>query len=409
MRIKPITLSLSPNTEADDVWLAMKLLANPTRWQVGEAAAKVEAWFENEYASIKALSYNSGRSALLEILKAFGIGSGDEVILQAFTCVAVGNSVLWAGAKPVYADIDDRLNIDAQDFEKKITAKTKAVIVQHTFGIPAKIDTIAAIAKRHGLVVIEDCAHALGATYRKRKLGSWGDAAFFSFGRDKIVSSVFGGLAIISRKHPQIIKKLEAAHNILPFPSHGWIFQQLFHPVAFAFILPFYRIGVGKLLLVIFQRLGWLSFPVFPAEKQGRRVALFPARYPAALAALLLNQLGKLNRYNERRRQSEAHYRNWFKEHQSVALFPSVEGSVWLRFPITVANPAAYVAAARVYGIFLGTWYSHVIDPVGVNYQAILYQPGSCPRAEAVSRTIVNLPTNIPQGWLYEITKKLNH
>ena len=120
------------------------------------------------------------------------IGEGDEVLVQAFTCVAVPNSVLWAQATPVYADIDATLNIDPIDVEKKITNRTKAIIVQHTFGIPADMDALVALAKKHNILLIEDCAHSLGATYKGKKVGTFGDAAFFSFGRDKVVSSVFG-------------------------------------------------------------------------------------------------------------------------------------------------------------------------------------------------------------------------
>ncbi len=200
---KPITISLSPNTEADDVFLAVKTIIQPLLWKTGKATSDAEQWFRNYFSVEQAVSFNSGRSALLAILKAFGIGEGDEVLVQAFTCVAVPNSVLWAGAKPVFVDIDATLNMDPKDAEKKITKNTKALIVQHTFGVPAQMDKIIALAKKHHLILIEDCAHALGATYKGKKVGTFGDAAFFSFGRDKVVSSVFGGMAIINAKFDQ--------------------------------------------------------------------------------------------------------------------------------------------------------------------------------------------------------------
>src|SRR5581483_4013141 len=113
---------------------------------------------------------------------------------QAFTCVAVPNSVLWTGAKAIYADIDETGNLDPKDLEKKITKKTKAVIIQHTFGIAANMDAIQKVLKGKKIILIEDCAHALGASYKGKKLGTFGEFAFFSFGRDKVISSVFGGM-----------------------------------------------------------------------------------------------------------------------------------------------------------------------------------------------------------------------
>ena len=117
------------------------------------------------------------------------------------------------------------------------------------------------IAKKHKVFVIEDCAHALGAVYKGKKVGTIGDAAFFSFGRDKIISSVFGGAAIA--KNRQAAQRLEIIEHALPNPSFFWIFQQLCHPVTMSVILPFYKSGIGKILLVLLQQLHFLSFPLF--------------------------------------------------------------------------------------------------------------------------------------------------
>src|SRR3989344_786624 len=97
-----ISASLSPNTETEDVWLAIKTLCSPWRWRSGAQTEAVESWFKKYFNVSTAVSFNSGRSALFALLKAFDIGVGDEVLVQAFTCVAVPNSVLWAGAKPIF-------------------------------------------------------------------------------------------------------------------------------------------------------------------------------------------------------------------------------------------------------------------------------------------------------------------
>jgi dTDP-4-amino-4,6-dideoxygalactose transaminase len=370
-----ISASLSPNTEFDDVWLALRLLLVPWIWQRGAASGKVEAWFRKYLSTTCAVTFNSGRSALLAILKAFDIGKGDEVIVQAFTCVAVPNSVRWAGATPVYADIGGSYNLDPADVVKKITSKTKAIIVQHTFGVTAAIVELMAITKKYNLLLIEDCAHSLGTT------GKLGDAAFFSFGRDKVISSVFGGLATIRVDHPKQITALKAYHKKLNTPSVSWIFQQLFHPVAFAVILPLYRLGAGKAILVMLQRLRLLGFPVYREEKLGRQPDDFPAKYPNALAILLLKQLKKLERFNKQRQEA-------------AKIYGSGEFS-YLRYPVRVDNPQEVIQKAKRQGILLGNWYHNIIDPTGVAFENIGYIKGSCPHAEEAAKHIINLPTRI--------------
>src|SRR3972149_5387123 len=154
-----ISASLSPNVERDDAWSAFITMLTPWSWQQGRAIAAVEAWFRQYCGAETAASFNSGRSALLAILRAFGVGAGDEVIVQAFTCVAVPNSVRWAGATPVFTDVDETLNLDTVDCARKITKRTKAIIVQHTFGVPAAMDAIVSLGRKHNLVIIDDCRH----------------------------------------------------------------------------------------------------------------------------------------------------------------------------------------------------------------------------------------------------------
>lgn len=389
---KVISCAFSPNTEPDDVWLALRTVLAPWTWREGPSVEKVERWFRNYFSVQSVVSFNSGRSALFAILKAFDIGEGDEVLIQAFTCVAVPDAVIWTGARTVFIDIDETLNIDSTQVEKNITKRTKAIIVQHTFGIPAKVDKIASIAKRHNIILLEDCAHSLGATVNGQKVGTFGDAAFFSFGRDKVVSSVWGGVAIINNKSKirQANINLRKFQKTLPLPGHLWIFQQLLHPIVFPIILRLYDVIIGKVLLVLFQRLRLLSVPVYPAEKTGGRPNGFPAKFPNALAKLAFHQLQKLERFNEQRKNVTRMYIE--KLHSTTSIVP---GAIYLRFPFLVDTRDAVLKRARKQGIVLGNWYHNTIDPVGVDFSAIGYREGSCPKAEETARHIVNLPTRI--------------
>lgn len=405
---KVISASLSPNTESDDVTSALKMFCTPWRWKRGVDIQYIEQWFERRYPKAQVISFNSGRSALLAILQAFTIGDGDEVIVQAFTCVAVPNSVIWAEATPVYADIDSTLNMNAESIAKKITKKTKAIIVQHTLGLPADMDKILGLAKKHNLLVIEDCAHALGGTYNGKPLGSLGDAAFFSFGRDKIVSSVFGGLATIAKKYQKEWEKLEDFHKNLPISGNFWIFQQLVHPLIFALVLPLYNLGIGKAILVACQKLKVLSFPVYPEEKRAHKPADFPKKYPNALAYLLRRQLSKVDRFNAQRQRIAQLYYERLGGNASVRFLLYPTDSIYLRFPILVSDPYSLLKRARQHGILLGNWYHNVIDPAGVDFAKVNYEKDSCPKAEETSRQIVNLPTRISRKEALSVIQQLS-
>lgn len=404
-----ISASLSPNAERDDVWLALSVLASPWTWMQGGEVSRVQAWFSKEFHTDTVHTFNSGRAALHAILYAFGIGVGDEVIVQAFTCVAVPNSVLWAGAVPVYADIDDSYNLDPQDVEKKITKKTKAIIIQHTLGIPAQISALLHIAKKYNLYVIEDCAHALGATHVGKRLGQFGNAAFFSFGRDKSLSSVWGGAALIhTATHDQKIR-LQKFHETASMPSMFWIMQQLIHPIVFSVVIPLYRMGIGKVMLVTFQKLGLLSLPVYAIEKTGGRPSNFPSKYPNALARILLHQLEKLDIFTAKRKAAAKRYAGALEKYAIRSSQFYVSEAAYLRFPLLVEDPGRVLGYAKAQGILLGNWYQHVIDPRGVVYDRVGYEPGSCPNAEFVSAHIINMPTLLTHKEIERVITCLIH
>jgi dTDP-4-amino-4,6-dideoxygalactose transaminase len=143
-----------------------------------------------------ALAVNSGTSALLTALVGLDIGPGDEVIVPGFTFIASISSIVYAGAVPVLAEVDQTLNLDPDDVKKKITPRTKAIMVVHMMGNPARLDELKAIADEHGLFLIEDCAQAFGASYLGRPIGSIGHIGTFSFNVYKTITSGDGGMVI---------------------------------------------------------------------------------------------------------------------------------------------------------------------------------------------------------------------
>lgn len=390
---KVISCSLSPNTETDDVLEAIRVILRPWLWRRGSAIVRIKKWFSTHYGTKHVIFTNSGRSSLFLLLKAFEIGKGDEVIVQTFTCVAVPNSVLWCGATPVYADIDERYNLDPGDLVSRITSSTRAVIVQHTFGYAAQITKIADICRKHKLILIEDCAHSMGVTVNGQQTGTFGDGAIFSFGRDKVISSVFGGAAIVPEKHSNVAKRLEELTAHLEFPARMWVFTQLLHPIAFSVILPLYRLGVGKLILVLLQKLKLLSFPVYKEEKHGSRPPVFPARYPNGLALLLLVQLKKLDRYIRTREEIAKYYEAELSKPGRYTYVIKKPGDVPLRFPVLHEHATQIRLFARKRGILLGNWYHNCIDPNGVDFHAVKFTPENYTETLNVTGDILNLPT----------------
>lgn len=387
---RPIAISLSPNAQKQDVFVALKALPQRAQMQKGSSITKLEDWFSEYFSTTYNVSFYSGRACLYILLKAMGVANGDEVLLQTFTCVAVPNAIVWTGAKPVYVDINKELTIDVDDLEKKITKKTKVIVVQHTFGIPSEMEKIMAIAKKHKLFVIEDCAHGVGQEYKGKKLGTIGDAAFFSFGRDKAFSSVFGGMAITNNK--KIGEHLKQFQKQADFPPLSWIKQQLLHPVLFSLVLPTYNnLQIGKILLVLFQKIRLLSFPVSQQEKAAERQELRTWRMPNALCALALLQLSRIETFNATR---ISFGREYMKQLENIRVKICCDKPIaFLRFPILVENRDDFLAFCKRQGVYLGKWYSEVIDPKGTNLSAVFYEMGSCLQAEKTAQQIINLPT----------------
>ena len=162
-------------------------------WQ-GKYVSKFEKRFSKYVNQKYSASTANGTSALIIALQALDLKSTDEVIVPSLTFSASVFSITMAGAKVVFADsIPGKLDVDPEDILKKITKKTKAIMVVHLYGRPANMDSIVKIAKKHKLFIIEDCAECLGATYGRKKTGSFGDISCFSF-HNKLIATGEGGM-----------------------------------------------------------------------------------------------------------------------------------------------------------------------------------------------------------------------
>ncbi|MDD3367010.1 MAG: aminotransferase class I/II-fold pyridoxal phosphate-dependent enzyme, partial [Sphaerochaetaceae bacterium] len=157
------------------------------------------------------LAVTSGTSALIVALQALKIGPGDEVICPGYTFIASMSSIITAGAVPVLAEIDESLTLDPKDIERHISKKTKAIMVVHMLGNPAAMDEIAAIAKKHNLLLIEDSAQAFGAKYKGKYVGLTGDIGTYSFNVFKTINAGDGGLILTNNE--ETFKTAFAIHD----------------------------------------------------------------------------------------------------------------------------------------------------------------------------------------------------
>jgi len=395
---KPISISLSPNVEKDDVKLALNLIIRPWLWKNGKAIKKLEDEFKN-YLGVKyAFSFNSGRSSLYAILKALELPEKSAVMLQAFTCNASINPVLWANLRPVYIDCNTNdFNVDIEDLKSKIDPGTKVLMVQHTFGLPANMDEVLKICKENDLILIEDCAHSLGAEYNNQKVGTFGKAAFFSFSRDKIISSVYGGIAVTN--DDKIGKQLEELQKEFNQPSSCWIWQQIWHPILLHYIiLPVYNfLDLGKVILVLSQCLHILSKAVSWKEKKGERPDYFPKALPNAMAIMALNQFGKLEMFEAQRKNiAEAYYSELENTKFELPKKFDNRKNAFLRFTVMHKNAHDIIYEAwHNQNILLGDWYTTVIAPFDTKLDEMHYKMGDCPNAEYLAKHTLNLPTHI--------------
>ncbi len=191
---------------------AVTAVLRTSRLSLGPELEAFEAGMAAYHSVPEAVAVSSGTTGLHLALLALGIGEGCEVIVPSFTFVAVANAVHYVGATPVFVDIDPlTLNLDPLLIESAITTRTRAILVVHTFGVPAEMDRIRQIAERHDLAVIEDACEAIGAEYDSRKAGTFGDLAVFGFYPNKQITTGEGGCVLT--RDPQLAERLRSLRN----------------------------------------------------------------------------------------------------------------------------------------------------------------------------------------------------
>jgi dTDP-4-amino-4,6-dideoxygalactose transaminase len=292
-----------------------------------------------------AVGCNSGTDALHLPLVAAGLGAGDEVVVPAFTFFATAEAVSYTGAKPVFADVDPAtFNLDPASLARSITEKTRAVIAVHLFGQAAALDEISALCRKHNLVLVEDCAQAIGADYGGRKVGGWGDFGGWSFYPTKNLGAA-GDAGLMTTREKRFDEELRVLRH------HG------------------------SRKTYLHDRVGWNS------------------RLDELQAAILRVKFRHLERFIAARRKVAARYRERLAG--VPVQLPAEHGRgrhVYHQFTIRAGRREAIRDALAKEGIASSVFY-----PIALHQQPVYADANrglSLPHAEAAARTVLSLPIN---------------
>jgi dTDP-4-amino-4,6-dideoxygalactose transaminase len=381
--------------EAGALWRGgLALLAGRQRVTDTVWSDRVEAWVSRWVGARAAVTFPSARSALYALLRAASVGPGDEVIVTGFTCVAVPNPVLFLGAVPRYADIEaTTFNAHPGRIAALVTPRTRAIVVQHTFGIPTDLTPVLEVARRHGILVVEDCCLALGTRVHGRPVGSAGDAGIGSFELSKTVSAGWGGVLWLNeerlvepvrlvRETMGFVSRAEGARQCLQAAASYW----LYHPLYY---------GVGRYMAAALYRSRLFRTSTTRAESRGRHPAGFGRRMADVPWRAVLGQLQRLQGIVQWAGATAKRYRRLLEAHGVATVDAMVGGDepAWVRYPFMVGDRALMRAVFARGGVELGQWFDSPVSGAA-DLAALMYAPGDCPEAERVARRVVNLPVH---------------
>lgn len=288
-----------PSVGKDEIKAVSRVLKS--RWlTMGPEVIKFEKKFAEKLGVKSAMAVNSATSGLHLALLACGIGPGDEVTLPSYTFVSCANAICWVGAKPVFAEINEDFLIDPKDVLRKITPKTKAIMVVHFGGQMAEMKEIQKIARKYHLRIIEDCAHSLLGKYYGKLAGTIGDIGVFSFYAIKNLTTGEGGMVIAANE--------KLIDRVLTFRMHG-------------------------MSMTAFDRYSHRGSWYYEIHEAG-----FKYNLTDIAAAMGTEQLAKIHKFNRRRGEIAKLYQKLLADVSQIRLPRVLPGRihVWHLFPIQV-------------------------------------------------------------------------
>jgi perosamine synthetase len=380
-----------PDTiDAGDARLAQRWLPFGSHRKSDDETRAYMRSFAAWNGSAHAFAFAAGRVALSACIHALGLGPGDEVIVPGYTCVVVANAFDFAGVRPVWADIElDSYGLDADDFVRRIGPRTRAVVVQHLYGLVSRdFERVLELARARGLAVIEDCCHATGARFRGRRVGNFGQVAFYSSERSKIFSTNSGGIAVCN--DAALARRMEDYYRQAALPDAAWTAARLVDLIG-----THYRRHQAdhplrsSLAQLLFDPLPLRS--VDDDELAGRCPPGYARKLPPALAVIGARQLPRIDGFNAHRRRWAAVWERWCRTsgYCPPLVIPDSE-PVFLRYPVLVEPEKKTDRrwAAEELGVELGVWFASPLHPSPRPVP-------ECPNAHLAVERCINLPCGV--------------
>jgi dTDP-4-amino-4,6-dideoxygalactose transaminase len=378
----------SMTLDRDDVSIARKWLNDRSCWYDQDLVSQFESEFAGWNGSDYSFAFMGARVALSAAIDALGLQPGDEVILPGYTCVVVPNAFHYAGIKTVYSDIElETYGLDASQIPSKINHNTKAILLHHIYGLVCRdYEKIIDIARKRNVFVIEDCAQSTGAEFRQRKVGNWGDVAVYSSEQSKVFTTLQGGIAVTN--DASLANRIRHFKERSADPVESQLETQLVNLIAKYYQTKHpQRRWIGDLYTIFLGDRKIITTTT--EEEQGIRPLNYGERMPAPIAALGLNQLQKIDYYNERRRQNSEYWSIWCDQNgfdRPVIVPGSVP--VFLRYPVLV-NPEKKRDTSwslKELGVEVGKWFVSNLHPSPRKISG-------CPEADKAVMQCVNFPT----------------
>ena len=353
------------------------------------------AIFEDRFARYigckHAISVSSGKMALNLILKTLLLNPGEEIIVPAFTVPEVIDIIINRKLRPVFVDIEfETYNIDPDLLEKKISVKTKAILLTHIFGQSSQIERIISIAKKYKLEIIEDAAQACGAEYKNKKIGSFGRVGYFSFGSLKNLNTVGGGMIVtndtaLAEKIRQKIGNFRRPSLIKCISDFlcTIVISILTHPVLFSLLT------YPLLCLLRFTKYKNASF-FQQAEFTKEKIDKDKVKYANFQAAIGVIQLKNIKEYNTKKQHNAYLFNRLLKEEKQIKTFPELKDSnnVYLNYVIRVDNRDKLIKRLFLKGIYLSK--GAIRSCPNIKRFSEFYSP--CPKSLILEKQNIYLP-----------------
>ncbi|MAZ36470.1 MAG: hypothetical protein CL842_03345 [Crocinitomicaceae bacterium] len=337
--------------------------------------------------------YWKGRVALYTVLKALGVTKGDEVLLQAFTCVVVPNAIIYTGATPIYVDVKtETFNMGLEGVKTRVSDKTKVVVIQNTFGLSTEVEEIVNYCKTKEIICIEDCTHGFGGMYNEKSNGSIADFSFYSTQWNKPFSTGVGGvLRVNNRDYIESIKQVDK-QAVQPSIKETLVLNALI--TARKYLLNDTTYWV---LIKLYRRLTALNLVVGSSSPEEIEAPKLPEGFLKKSSAVQcktgVKALVKLPEIIELRKRTAKVFDVFLKENNKCFVSSELhKNHSFLIYPILVKDREVFMKRAEDMGLPLGDWFISPIHPVKEHFEMWQLNTDDFPNANYLSKHILNIP-----------------